>query len=160
VTPDGQRVVWASEDQTLHVWDLESRRSLAILEGHADSVRSCAVTPDGRCVVSASADRTLKVWDLKSGCALATLAGPSRFCAVSSSEIHENFIHDGSVWSYAPLDETCTSRPPRCLAVWAGYRDGLRGDGEPSGGIYGVSIMYENCPGYRRESIFTLRRSR
>ena len=34
VTPDGRRVVSASDDKTLKVWDLESGRALATLEGH------------------------------------------------------------------------------------------------------------------------------
>ena len=38
VTPDGRRVVSASDDNTLKVWDLETGRALATLEGHADSV--------------------------------------------------------------------------------------------------------------------------
>jgi len=75
VTPDGRRMVSASDDQTLKVWDLESGRVLATLEGHADRVTACAVTPDGRQVVSASSDQTLKVWDLASGCVVATLTG-------------------------------------------------------------------------------------
>ncbi len=75
VTPDGWRVVSASADKTLKVWDLASGRTLATLEGHAVTVLACAVTPDGRRVVSASADKTLKVWDLESGRPLATLQG-------------------------------------------------------------------------------------
>jgi hypothetical protein len=86
VTPDGRRVVSASEDKTLKVWDLETGRALATLEGHGDRVSACAVTPDGRRVVSASEDKTLKVWDLETGRALATLEGHAdgvRACAVT-----------------------------------------------------------------------------
>src|SRR5262249_22162873 len=72
VAPDGRRVVSASADRTLKIWDLETGRSLATLRQHADSVTACAVTPDGRRVVSASADRTLKIWDLETGRSLAT----------------------------------------------------------------------------------------
>jgi hypothetical protein len=55
VTPDGQRVVSASRDKMLKVWDLETGRALATLKGHADRVSACAVTPDGQRVVSADA---------------------------------------------------------------------------------------------------------
>ena len=75
MTPDGRRVVSASAEETLKIWDLESGRSLATLEGHAYGVNACVVTPDGRRIVSASYDNTLKVWDLESGRSLATLEG-------------------------------------------------------------------------------------
>ena len=35
MTPDGQRAVSASGDQTLKVWDLESGRELRTLTGHS-----------------------------------------------------------------------------------------------------------------------------
>ncbi len=86
VTPDGRRVVSASRDRTLKVWDLASGRTEVTLEGHADWVNACAVIPDGRRVVSASYDGTLKVWDLASGRAEVTLEGHADWvtaCAVT-----------------------------------------------------------------------------
>ena len=80
VTPDGQRAVSASWDNTLKVWDLDSGRELRTLEGHSDSVNGVAVTPDGKRAVSASWDNTLKVWDLESGARAAHPGGPLRFC--------------------------------------------------------------------------------
>ena len=67
VTPDGQRAVSGSADQTLKVWDLAAGRELRTLEGHSRSVTEVAMTPNGQCAVSGSADQTLKVWDLASG---------------------------------------------------------------------------------------------
>jgi WD40 repeat protein len=75
VTPDGQRAVSASGDETLKVWDLGSGRELHTLTGHTSYVTAVAVTPDGQRAVSASWDRTLKVWDLGSGRELHTLTG-------------------------------------------------------------------------------------
>jgi WD40 repeat protein len=74
VTPDGERVVSASNDRTLKVWDLDGSRALAVLSGHAARVTACTVRHDSRRVVSASHDGTLKVWDLDVGRALATSA--------------------------------------------------------------------------------------
>jgi WD40 repeat protein len=84
VTPDGQRAVSASWDETLKVWDLATGTELRTLSGHAGGVTAVAVTPDGQRAVSAAADDTLKVWDLASGKALRTLRGHTRaVCAVA-----------------------------------------------------------------------------
>src|SRR5712692_7681740 len=51
-----------SEDNTARVWDAASGRSLAVLQGHTDSVTSAVFSPDGQRVVTASADKTARVW--------------------------------------------------------------------------------------------------
>ena len=77
VTPDGTRVVCASWDKTLRVWDLDTGRALHTLEGHTADVEAVAATTDGERVVSGSRDHTLKVWDLNTGRVLRTLEGHS-----------------------------------------------------------------------------------
>jgi hypothetical protein len=84
-TADGKRVVSASADRTLKVWDLLSGRALATLEGHTSSVSACALTTDGRCIVSASEDRTLKVWDLETYACLFTHRGDAAYSAVGTT---------------------------------------------------------------------------
>jgi WD40 repeat protein len=107
VTPDGRRVVSASWDHTLKVWDLASGRAEATLEGHAGRVTACAVTPHGRQVVSASWDHTLKVWDLASGRAEATLEGHASSvtaCAVTPDGqwvVSASWDHTLKVWNLA-----------------------------------------------------------
>jgi WD40 repeat protein len=104
VTADGQRIVSASADRTLKVWELASGRALSTLEGHAGAVRACAVTMDGRRIVSASEDRLLKVWDLESGRTLATLEGHAaevRACVVTADDrraVSASFDQTLKVW--------------------------------------------------------------
>ena len=74
-SPDGRRIVSASSDHTLKLWDAESGAELRWLTGHSNSVNACAFSPDGRRIVSASDDHTLKLWDAGSGAELRTLAG-------------------------------------------------------------------------------------
>ncbi|RAP34167.1 hypothetical protein DID80_07575 [Candidatus Marinamargulisbacteria bacterium SCGC AAA071-K20] len=60
------RLVSASNDNTLKVWDLtqdQGQECVATLQGHTSLVRSVTQLEDGR-LVSASFDSTLKVWDL------------------------------------------------------------------------------------------------
>ena len=45
ITPDGRRAVSASEDKTLRVWDLESRKELALLTADGPTA-SCAISLD------------------------------------------------------------------------------------------------------------------
>ncbi|BAZ68014.1 WD-40 repeat protein [Fischerella sp. NIES-4106] len=66
LTPDSKRIVSASADKTLKVWDREKSKELFTLEGHAGSVNSVAVTPNGKWAISASKDKTLKVWSIAS----------------------------------------------------------------------------------------------
>ena len=64
-SPDGKRVVTASEDNTARVWDAETGAELAALKGHADVVNSAAFSPDGKRVVTASSDNTARIWDVR-----------------------------------------------------------------------------------------------
>jgi WD40 repeat protein len=86
VSPDNRRIVSASSDNTLKVWDAETGKCLKTFEGHTGAVTSCAVSPDNGKIVSASSDKTLKVWDAETGKCLKTLEGHSglvKSCAVS-----------------------------------------------------------------------------
>jgi WD40 repeat protein len=66
-SPDERRIVSASADHTLRIWDAGTGDLLSTLIGHTGPVWALAFSPDGRRIVSASADHTLKVWDADSG---------------------------------------------------------------------------------------------
>ena len=63
-SPDGSRIVTASNDKTARVWDAATGKAIAVLSGHEDSVISAAFSPDGLHIVTASADKTARVWDV------------------------------------------------------------------------------------------------
>jgi WD40 repeat protein len=67
-SPDGQRLVSGSADNTLRLWDASSGKPIGDpLQGHTNWVRTVAFSPDGRRLVSGSADNTLRLWDAASG---------------------------------------------------------------------------------------------
>jgi WD40 repeat protein len=71
--PDG-RLVSASRDGMLRVWDLESHTAISTLSGHEGPVRAVAWSSVGG-LVSGGDDGTLCVWDIDTGETLAVLCG-------------------------------------------------------------------------------------
>jgi len=69
-TPDGNKVLSASHDKTIRVWDWRKGRCERILEGHEDSIRCLALMGNNR-VASASWDGTVRIWNWRTGKQLA-----------------------------------------------------------------------------------------
>jgi len=74
-SPDGQRLVSGSADQTAIVWEVASRRALQRLEGHTDTIYAVGFTPDGKRVVTGSFDHDLRLWAADSGKRIARMTG-------------------------------------------------------------------------------------
>jgi WD40 repeat protein len=94
---DGRLAMFGSNDSTVRLWDLESRRELCVLKGHSNSVHSVAFSPDGRRALSGANDKTVRLWDVESGLTVRVLKGhgatvygvafsPDGRCALSGSE--------------------------------------------------------------------------
>jgi WD40 repeat protein/TPR repeat protein len=74
-SPEGRRIVTASDDKTARIWDATTGREIVRLSGHADSLNSAAFAPDGRRLVTASYDKTARIWDASTGQQLLLLSG-------------------------------------------------------------------------------------
>ena len=61
------------DDNTLKVWNLETRKELFTFKGQIEVI--LAVAPDGKRMISRQDDNTLKVWNLETGKELFILRG-------------------------------------------------------------------------------------
>jgi hypothetical protein len=73
--PDTPELATGSEDGTVKIWNLETRRERLILRGHQVAIRGVTFSSDGRRIITASSDNSAKVWDVASGQEILTLRG-------------------------------------------------------------------------------------
>jgi WD40 repeat protein/serine/threonine protein kinase len=66
-SPEGSKVVTASDDGTARVWDALTSRPLTPPLRHGDLVRGAVFSPDGRSVLTCSHDATARLWDSETG---------------------------------------------------------------------------------------------
>ena len=99
-SPDGSRIVTASDDNTARVWDSQSGELIQTLEGHQSGVYNASFSPDGSRIVTASADSTARVWDSQSGELIQTLEGHQ------ATVFNASFSPDGSRIVTASADNT------------------------------------------------------
>lgn len=57
-------ILSASDDQTIRIWNWQSRTCVSILTGHNHYVMSAQFHPTDDLVVSASLDQTVRIWDI------------------------------------------------------------------------------------------------
>ena len=66
-SPDGQRVVTVSRDNTVRLWDAATCKPFGEPMKHEGFVASAQFSPDGQRVVTASEDDTARLWDAATG---------------------------------------------------------------------------------------------
>jgi len=74
-SPDGTRVVTASDDKTARIWDARTGVEILAIVGHHGYVNTATFSPDGTRVVTASDDRTAMIWDARTGERITSLSG-------------------------------------------------------------------------------------
>jgi len=120
---DDLKLISASWDKSVKIWDFDTGECLNTLTGHSDWVRSVAISRDSSTIVSGSQDNTIKVWNVKNGNCINTLTG-HRFSVLSiaitsdgSKIISGSYDKSVKVWS---LDTG------QCLHTFKGHTEAVR----------------------------------
>ena len=114
------------DNKTARVWEAQSGRAVATLEGHGSpvigppvrSLLSATFSPDGRRIVTAGADTTARLWEAETGRAVATLEGHTQ--GVESAA----FSPDGQWIVTASYDKTARlweAQSGRAVATLKGH---------------------------------------
>ncbi len=107
-SPDGERLAGASEDSTVKIWNLATKKCLVSFDKHHAIVNAVRFSPDSRLVASVGDDDSARIWDASTGQELASLMG-------------------------LPGIPTSSSSAPRCHWIYAGGGHTLRACETPSG---------------------------
>jgi eukaryotic-like serine/threonine-protein kinase len=88
VSPDGKTLISGSQDSTVRLWDLASRRLIATLPSFGGLVHSVAFSPDGKVFAVGSSTNGATLWSSESHKRVAALGGHnSRVCFSPAGEL-------------------------------------------------------------------------
>ncbi|MBE9129869.1 MULTISPECIES: WD40 repeat domain-containing protein [unclassified Coleofasciculus] len=89
ISPDGQTIASGSQDKTIKIWHLETRKlictfgSQLTLGAHTAEILSLAFSADGKTLVSSARDGKIKLWDLRNRTRPRTLQGYANSVAIN-----------------------------------------------------------------------------
>ncbi|MCP4111117.1 MAG: hypothetical protein GY749_37255 [Desulfobacteraceae bacterium] len=74
-SPDGNKLISGSGDETARIWNIRSGKTLHVLKGHTNDIYAVAFSSDGKLALTGSDDHTLKLWNVRTGVLIRTLEG-------------------------------------------------------------------------------------
>jgi WD40 repeat protein len=131
-SPEGQKIVSASWDKTIRIWDAATGDCQLTMEGHTDYVNSAAFSPDGLKIVSASEDMTMRVWDVASGNCEHTMTGYTHYVTSATFSPEGRQIVSGSGDTTVRVWDAATGESRQALAGHAAPVTSAQFGPEPS----------------------------
>ncbi len=100
LSPDNWRFISSSCDGIIQIWDINTCKSLHILEDHTSTVNDIVLSADGQICISASEDHTIRIWNIDTGNCMHVLEG-------HTDNVHAVAIcSDGHTYASASIDGT------------------------------------------------------
>jgi eukaryotic-like serine/threonine-protein kinase len=118
-SPDSKRILTASEDGNVRVWDVATGTRLHDLVGHGSRVLCAAYSPDGKRIASGGADQNVRLWDAETFEPVATLSGHKDYVYSLVWRADSQQIISGSgdntvrIWDTQPLTGRLEARRER-----------------------------------------------
>jgi serine/threonine protein kinase len=96
ISRDGMLLASGGNDQSIRLWDINTRATIAILKAHTAAVKSVAFSPDGTILASSSDDQTIKLWNLSDRQEIYTLSGHSHAVKSVAFSPNHHLLASGS----------------------------------------------------------------
>ena len=114
-SPNGKMLASVSWDQTVRLWNVDTKQLLHTLTGHTSNVLSVAFSPDGQTLASASWDGTIRLWNPNTGKLKRTLTEHRAGVASVAFSPDGNILASGSADQTVRLWNTTTWKLKRTL---------------------------------------------
>ncbi|WP_242055831.1 WD40 repeat domain-containing protein [Nostoc flagelliforme] len=137
-SPDGKRIVTASDDNTAKVWETTGKL-IVELTRRTGSVRSASFSPDGERIVTASGDKIARIWDI-TGKLIAELIGHN------GSVVSASFSSDGKRIVTASSDNTARvwDTTGKLIAELIGHKSSVKSASFSPDGKHIVTANFDN----------------
>lgn len=115
-SPDARYIASGGHDNTVRVWDANTKDTIAIYHGHSDVVKAVAWLPDSLHVASTSIDHTVRVWDINTMSANFTFRRSSSVVHAVACSPDSKYIvlassdHTVQIWDVAANRDVFTYR--------------------------------------------------
>ena len=131
----GPRILCASPQMTLDLWDLQENRKLQTFLGHKSPTYTCATFASGTRLLTGSDDWTVRIWSTKTGRPLYIFPTRAGRAAHISPDGKTLTVAIGKTMIHGPLDRTLLRKSPQQVLREAQFNAGLK--------LQGVNLIPE-----------------
>jgi WD40 repeat protein len=110
-SPDGQKLVSGSDDRTVNLWKLTTKKRFYSFFGAKDGISAVSFSPNGKEIAASSLDRTVTSWKVDDRQLLRS------FLYLNSATSHSNVVNS---IAYSPNGQTLASGSADCtVRLWS-----------------------------------------